>query len=1058
MNSKLHYRFILHVAAWVFGVMILQPPISAAPEAEPSLQVIERGPNHSVIQRIRKVFHPAEGWLTQTSRWTQLEDGLNYWDPDTHAWEESRDEIELTPQGAVARRGQHRAVFSSNANDPNGAIDFEVDHRVRLRSSVLALRYFDPVSGRSVVIATVKDAQAEWLPPNAVLYQDVFDHVRADLLYRYRKAGIEADVILREVPPDPTPLGISPEVARLEVVSEFFDPPNPIRRPRPLATVGDPVLRARVAQPDWIDEELDFGPNRFAAGRAFAWSSRNTDQLHPDSAPPVGKQWIASPESRRAYLVESVEYASLLEDLLALPGPKERIENLRRRAAAWAGRTVDTLRHDATLAALPRRAIPRATQASWPQRPASAFAALGPRALSLARLSGSSAPGVVIDWTSVGTGTSNMVFRGNETYLVTASCWFSGTTTLEGGAVIKFPKDTNAAFRAVNIYNGNLVCNTSPYRPAVFTAEDDNTVGETVKAGSPDPLAYYAAMPLHFWNVGQPTSVHDLRLKHGYWGIFFEGDCPDNLVRHSQFENCFYSIASDSAVAVRAENCLVSVGQFANGHAFWGSGTSFRGVNLTIRDTAFLLFTGTPLSTLVLTNCLLVGVTNLAAYSGSHNYVASTAPAVLDSVGAGRSYLPTSSPRRNAGSTNIDAILAADLRNLTTEAPQILSGTVSIDTTWSPRVHRDSDPPDLGYHYPPLDYAISTLAISNATLSLQQGVAVAVYGADGFRLGPYSRLVSEGLPQRPNRLVRFHAVQEGADPWAASHPYFNLILQDAPGASGDAAPMVRLRFTEIDHLAVSPTNYGGRHFLWAGGTTPVSTIELLHCRLGPLALPIGGPSACAQAVSIRNCVFDRSFLGIYDAAGEATNSVELRNNLFVGTSICLQNGEPAPFVVSDNLFASADLNLTGVTISSHNGFGAGTTAFGSNTKTNLTLDFASGPLGPYYYPTNGGGTSLATLVDAGSRSADQAGLYHFTTKAAVGSKEALDSNPTVDIGFHYPAVTSTGQASDTDGDGIPDVVEDRDGDGAVDADETDWNDPNGGPSGPSGLTVFTPLR
>ena len=68
---------------------------------------------------------PASGhWIERVASWTQLEDGLNYFDPDTQSWVESRAEIEITATGAVARHGQHRVIFSPNANDPEGAIDF----------------------------------------------------------------------------------------------------------------------------------------------------------------------------------------------------------------------------------------------------------------------------------------------------------------------------------------------------------------------------------------------------------------------------------------------------------------------------------------------------------------------------------------------------------------------------------------------------------------------------------------------------------------------------------------------------------------------------------------------------------------------------------------------------------------------------------------------------------------------------------------------------------------------------------------------------------------------
>ena len=43
----------------------------------------------------------------------------------------------------------------------------------------------------------------------------------------------------------------------------------------------------------------------------------------------------------------------------------------------------------------------------------------------------------------------------------------------------------------------------------------------------------------------------------------------------------------------------------------------------------------------------------------------------------------------------------------------------------------------------------------------------------------------------------------------------------------------------------------------------------------------------------------------------------------------------------------------------------------------------------------------------------------------------------VDIGFHYVAVTNN-VPIDTDGDGLPDYLEDRNGNGTVDSGETDW--------------------
>ena len=69
----------------------------------------------------------------------------------------------------------------------------------------------------------------------------------------------------------------------------------------------------------------------------------------------------------------------------------------------------------------------------------------------------------------------------------------------------------------------------------------------------------------------------------------------------------------------------------------------------------------------------------------------------------------------------------------------------------------------------------------------------------------------------------------------------------------------------------------------------------------------------------------------------------------------------------------------------------------------------------------------------------------------------------MDISWHLPAFDSSGMLLDYDYDGIPDVFEDRNGNGVYDssAGETDWfstyNSILG--IGPGiGLTVFTPLR
>jgi len=91
-----------------------------------------------------------------------------------------------------------------------------------------------------------------------------------------------------------------------------------------------------------------------------------------------------------------------------------------------------------------------------------------------------------------------------------------------------------------------------------------------------------------------------------------------------------------------------------------------------------------------------------------------------------------------------------------------------------------------------------------------------------------------------------------------------------------------------------------------------------------------------------------------------------------------------------------------------------------------------GPFGNYYLPTNW------PPYNAGSRSYAEAGLAHYTTRLDQ-VKEMDETSDVVNIGLHYVATSgpNSAQPRDTDGDGIPDYVEDSNGNGQCDPGETD---------------------
>ena len=101
--------------------------------------------------------------------------------------------------------------------------------------------------------------------------------------------------------------------------------------------------------------------------------------------------------------------------------------------------------------------------------------------------------------------------------------------------------------------------------------------------------------------------------------------------------------------------------------------------------------------------------------------------------------------------------------------------------------------------------------------------------------------------------------------------------------------------------------------------------------------------------------------------------------------------------------------------SANNAYLDGAAAY-SGGVVNATIGSSSwtaGPLGNYYQ-------SGTLLVDAGSRSAGAAGLYHYTTQAS----QAIEGDSAVDIGYHYVALDTSGQPDSTLWLGIPDYLAD----------------------------------
>ncbi|MCL4787221.1 MAG: hypothetical protein KJ070_10565 [Verrucomicrobia bacterium] len=425
--------------------------------------------------------------------------------------------------------------------------------------------------------------------------------------------------------------------------------------------------------------------------------------------------------------------------------------------------------------------------------------------------------------------------------------------------------------------------------------------------------------------------------------------------------------------------------------------------------------------------------------------------------GQGGFYLREGSPFVNAGTSAVAVSLKSALAKMTTVVPELLVDDITTSMTRGPTPIRDAEPFDIGYHYPVIDYVLNSVTVNNCTLNIDQGTVLAYEGWPhpwGIRLNPGGRLNVNGVPTNRVFFARLEAIQE--------NPVWDLVAwgpmltwRDLYFQSGFPKPYpeAKLRYADF------PTMSGG----WNGhcdvngegrclsfSYPVISQFEVEGCLFqgGWFYYDDGGPTD--RSLKLRNNVFERCAVGVFDSGKYAfycdlpafSSQVVAANNLFYRCFMLLfpVQGETqgASWTFVDNIFDNVTFG-TGyyglyngpVGINNYNAYiGMSQIPDGANrlspaapttTDPDLTsLSYQTGSLGNFYLPF-----TATLLIDKGSRSASTAGQYHFTTLVS-SAKEATGQ---VDIGPHYLAVFN-GDAADSNGDGVPDYIADRDGDGS----------------------------
>ncbi|TXT49500.1 MAG: beta-glycosidase-like protein [Limisphaerales bacterium] len=966
-----------------------QERTASPPPAIP--QVVERGAHHNRWETYRTLTNAVGRREVRTNSYVELATGVNRL--DAGQWVPARALIELAPGGAEAKSGSHQVNFGANANRA-GFLEVNTPDGKRLRSHVLGLFYLETTTGRSVQISSLKNSPGAIHPPNEVVYADAFKELKADLRYTYRLSGIEQDVILRERPPNPADFGLDPVSSQLVVMTEFLDAPEPARK---VDVLKKKLVNGREVD-GLQDETLEFGAMKMGPGRAFQLGEQgNLLPGKSDSSVPVGKRWLK--QGGRVFLLEAVEYPDLQPFLPQLP----------RRPQAWNRRPVMKLERLLATCAPPQRELPnfrgRMQVASLP-------------------LSG---PGLVVDYNLGGTLT-NFTFQGDTTYYVSGDVTLNGTTTIEGGAVVKY-SPTNTSYL---LFHGPLLLKTSEYRPAVFTIRDDDTVGETISGSTGNPTNYYHGAMCFNIVTTEPLTLEHMRFAYANYAVAanYRGLLT---FRNIQVMNCFVglwggnagmkvlnSLIANTTYAVVGDNyqqpILVENSTFnACSNVFYAFGSG------DVRATNNIFASVTTYGSYSNLTANYNGIYDSPALSQANGFTATSNPFQI--MGGGGYYLPTNSAWRNVGSAAIDPLTTAAIQQRTTEPPLLVSGWINTNAVFGKRVERDVDTPDLGYHYAALDYVFAATAPNTGIgVTIQPGVSVGVvnpytnYAYYGIYINPnagLNRWESAGLPTERNRLVMFNAVQESAS------TFWNQNIDALIVSSGSGTLSGGCRFT--DFVVMGTTNIGVfRDY----SSYPDDSFRFEHCHFQGGRLEVKG-----HTIEYHSCLFDRTTV-----SGTSWGANTFRNCTFIGGSASFSYFAWWGGVsVYDSLFDGTAVSGT-PTAHGWNGY---TTNSGSFTRlspaqTNDVLvdqaGFVAGPLGSYYL-TNGN-----AIVNAGSQTAAAAGLYHFTT----ATNQVKETNSTVDIGYHYVALNTNGLPLDTDGDGLPDHFEDRNGNGTVDAGETSW--------------------
>jgi hypothetical protein len=998
---KKHHAWILYTLLGINGVWAAQqippaPLISAPPKASHAdWKAVRRSENQTRWESNVRQTNAVTGKVTTSRRsYEELGAGLNV-RTSQGDFRPSNPAFSITAAGAQVTGAAHQVSVPGDIGAGEG-VKIVTPKGQALGFQPVAVNYFDPTDGTSVLLDSVTNATGWLVASNEIIFSNCFPQIKASIRLRNLRSGLESDLILHERPPAPSSFGLSKRT-RLEMITEQVSGESPLVRTNVVRKEKDPALRRALVEPDLMDEALAFNGMTMMPGKAFSLpraETSNTERLFNK----VVKSYLTM--DGRRFLVEAVEYEQVQRALERLPAGRHML--------------TDVQRYRPSPSQLATRPVPsRAFKNSAKLMPPTASRAIQQAAVSRESDVAATPNAFVIDYQLINSSTlADFTFQCDTTYVIAESVSMEGTTTLEGGTVLKYV-EPGALFFITEGYT--LQCKTEPYRPAVFTAYDDNTVGELLP-GSTGVPSQVLVNSIYF--INGTRTLENVRFSHLYLPVVLETSDGAFLARNVQVVDVNYFLECGGADISIYNGLFYNCGSVVM-HGFG----AFTGEHLTVHNASVLGIGSTSAS---VKNSLFVNVaehppSGMGSYSETATEDLPSASGVFQTVGAGAHYLVHPSPYRNAGTTNINATLLAGLRRQTTYPPLIIAppgAYYSTSHVLIPQASRDTDLPDLGYHYEPIDYALSYIYLTNASIKVRPGTALAVFNTTNFNvyglaLAEGASFSAEGRADNKVTITHYTTAQEVANTDWAGPIHSLLYLWNSTSTSE-----FRGRFTDWTVLGGAMAHLDGQNY------------SSFSWNLADVQFHGGATyNYFGSLMFLTNCLFNRNYHESF-ALDSATNY--LRHCTFNGGTFYNIYSDSQFGVMSDSLFAGTTIYAN----PTNNCIAYTTNCYGRLEVTNLTdvhldsLAFQQGTLGYFYTPTN------SALIDAGCRNATNAGFYHYT----MLTNNVKEAGTPVDIGFHYVATDAYGVPFDYDNDGVPDYWEDTNGNGVLDSGEVDWQD------------------